>query len=62
MEETAPLVLPDIPVQAPPAQPRPPSQVVTGGGLTTPSIILLAIAGAIILTSAYLFLIRGRNQ
>jgi len=63
-EDTAPLVLPDIPVQIPLQieEPPPEAQIVSPGGLTTPSIILLAIAGGVLLISAYLFLVRGRNQ
>ncbi len=62
-EDVAPLVLPDIPVQPPPQSVESPTQTtVSVSGLTPPSIILLAIASGLILISAYLFLVRGRDS
>lgn len=61
-ERVAPLVLPDISVPPAPQVEAAPPQIAAPGGLTMPSIILLMVAVGLLLVSAYIFLIRGRES
>jgi predicted CXXCH cytochrome family protein len=61
-EPVAPLILPNIPVQPQAQAEQPESQPVPTGGLTPVSIGLLILVAGILLSSAYIFLVRGRGE